>query len=190
MEGDRKGEPEGESSEEAARDFKEVSNDVVLVKEVIDTLEDENDKEDSIEGLEISEKENSNNETKTIQITDVGNEDHVENVDVPKESIESKNLQGTDKIIKETISPDIHSILPCPKGCSLSAGLAPSLKPNKVIIDDKQSDKLLKESAKIATLFIKNPTKNLAINNNTLLNIPTKLPSSPYFFLTFSSFMF
>ncbi|GAA0733526.1 hypothetical protein GCM10008906_04520 [Clostridium oceanicum] len=85
------------------------------------------------------------------------------------------NSTPTNKTIKDTINPDKYSILPCPKGCSLSAGFEASLNPKNVIIEEAASDKLLNASAMTAILFEISPINNFAINNNTLHKIPTTL---------------
>ena len=46
--------------------------------------------------------------------------------------------------------PDIYSILPCPYGCSLSAGFSESLKPRRVTTDDIVSKMLFTASAMMA----------------------------------------
>ncbi len=73
----------------------------------------------------------------------------------------------------------MYSILPCPKGCFLSAGLEASLKPKNVIIDDAASDKLLKASAVTAILLDIKPTEILTMNKNIFAKIPTTLAKYP-----------
>jgi len=46
---------------------------------------------------------------------------------------------------------EIISALPCPKGCSLSGGIAAILNPNNTMMAVSESDKLCQASAKIAT---------------------------------------
>ena len=76
------------------------------------------------------------------------------------------------KIIKnEIISEEMYSYLPWPKGCSLSGGLRENLNAIKFIIDEAESDRLLKASAVIETLFKINPIINFIINKIKFKNI-------------------
>ena len=78
-----------------------------------------------------------------------------------------------------TIRAEIYSILPCPNGCSLSAGILANLKPIMVITEEPASDKLLKASAVIAILAEINPTENFIKNKIILTIIPTILAKYP-----------
>ena len=53
------------------------------------------------------------------------------------------------------IKAEIYSALPCPKGCSLSAGLTDTLVPIKLITEDAASDRLLNPSDITEILEIK-----------------------------------
>ena len=75
---------------------------------------------------------------------------------------------------------DRYSILPCPKGWSLSAGFSAIFTPTKLMIDDPASDRLLNASAVTETLWSTRPTINFTIKRNTLQKIPTMLASTPY----------
>ena len=86
------------------------------------------------------------------------------------------NSKPTKITIKETISPEIYSSLPCPKGCSLSAGLLASLKPRIVITEEATSERLLKASAVIAMLFDIIPITSLVAKRIKFSIIPTKPP--------------
>ena len=80
----------------------------------------------------------------------------------------------------------MYSILPCPKGCSASAGLSESLNPTIVIIEEPASDKLLKASAIIAILEVISPTESFIRKRRRLESIPTIPPRKIYLPLTFS----
>ena len=81
--------------------------------------------------------------------------------------------------MKATKSADKYSILPCPNGCSASAGLFDILKPIIVIIDEAASDKLLKASAEIAIDPTSIPTENFITNKIKLIIIPITPPKVP-----------
>ena len=83
------------------------------------------------------------------------------------------NWIPTSITINATISADIYSSLPCPKGCSLSGGILANLNPTIVITDDAISDKLLNASAIIAILDVNKPTDNFTPNNIKFAIIPT-----------------
>ncbi len=90
-----------------------------------------------------------------------------------------KQEKPTCRIKKDTTNADIYSNLPCPKGCSLSAGLSASLTPIKPIMEEAASDKLLKASAVTDILFIKNPIINFVPKRIILHIIPTTLDNTP-----------
>ena len=98
-------------------------------------------------------------------------------------SIRSKddliNCIPTSITMNATIKADIYSILPCPNGCSASAGLSAILKPIIVTIEEAASDKLLNASAIIAILEATTPTVSLIANKIKLIIIPTTPPSTP-----------
>ena len=89
------------------------------------------------------------------------------------------NCTPTSITIKATKRADKYSILPCPKGCSASAGLFDILKPIIVIIDDAASDKLLNASAEIAIEPTNIPTENFIKNKTKFTMIPTIPPKVP-----------
>ncbi len=90
-------------------------------------------------------------------------------------------------MMSETTKPEIYSYLPCPKGCSLSAGLSANLKPNNVATDEPASDKLFNASAVMDTECVITPAKNFTVKSMTLHMIPTYPLNMPYFFLISSS---
>lgn len=77
---------------------------------------------------------------------------------------------------KDIIKPETYSILPCPKGCSLSAGEPAILNPMNDITDEPASDKLLKASAVTDTAPESIPTKSLPINRQILSAMPKNDP--------------
>ena len=87
----------------------------------------------------------------------------------------------TSIIAKETTKPVIYSTLPCPKGCSLSAGVLESLKPISVTIDDPASERLLNASATIEIDAVNTPAANLPANKKRFKTIPTAPLKTPYF---------
>ena len=89
----------------------------------------------------------------------------------------------------DTIKPDIYSILPCPYGCSESAGLDASLKPASVTIDEPASDKLLIASAIIDNDDVRNPAVSFVRNSTILHIIPTIPANIPYSSLTLGFFV-
>ena len=103
---------------------------------------------------------------------------------------DSSNKSPIAIIINETINPVIYSILSCPKGCSLSQGLADNLNPTKVRIELPASAKLLIPSAIIAILLIIKPIIIFKAHIIILLIIPTMPHIVPYAFLTFEFSIF
>lgn len=93
----------------------------------------------------------------------------------------------TRRMIKETIIEDIYSILACPKGCPLSAGLDDILKLISVTIDAPASDRLFSESAIIALEEEISPAISLIIDSKRFKDIPTTPDNDPHFFLTIGS---
>ena len=89
------------------------------------------------------------------------------------------NCKPTSITKNATNKADKYSILPCPKGCSASAGLSAILKPTIVITEDAASDKLLKASADTAIEPTNKPTKSLTKNKIILTIIPTIPPNVP-----------
>ena len=89
------------------------------------------------------------------------------------------NSKPTNITKNATISPEIYSILPCPKGCSLSAGLPESLNPNIVTNEAPTSERLLKASAITAILLTKNPAVILIENKIIFTKMPTIPPRYP-----------
>ena len=87
-------------------------------------------------------------------------------------------------IAAATIRPDMYSILPCPNGCSVSAGFPETLNPINVTIDEPASDRLLNASAATDTAPVIIPARNLSKNKIILHVIPTIPESMPYFCLT------
>ena len=91
-----------------------------------------------------------------------------------------RKVNPTSSTRKDTIRAAIYSILPCPKGWSLSAGFSAIFTPTKLMMDDPASDRLLNASAVTETLWSTSPTINFTIKRNTLQKIPTMLASTPY----------
>ena len=79
---------------------------------------------------------------------------------------------------------EIYSTLPCPNGCSLSAGRFANLNPIIVITEDAVSERLLNPSAVMDTLEVINPTIIFVIAKAKLDIIPTIPARFPYLFLT------
>lgn len=79
-----------------------------------------------------------------------------------------KKVNPTSITRNETIKAAIYSILPCPKGCSASAGFPAIFTPIKLIIDEAASDKLLKASAVTARELRISPIVSFTENNKTL----------------------
>ena len=86
------------------------------------------------------------------------------------------NWSPTNITITDTIRADKYSTLPCPKGCSSSAGLPANLNPTIVIIEEIKSERLLNPSAIIDILFVVIPVKSFIKNNRELIRIPTIPP--------------
>jgi hypothetical protein len=63
-----------------------------------------------------------------------------------------KKVNPTSITRKDTISAAMYSSLPCPKGCSLSAGFSAIFTPIIPMIEEPASDKLLNASAVTDTL--------------------------------------
>jgi len=97
---------------------------------------------------------------------------------LPMESF--RKVNPTSNTRKDTMSAEIYSIRPCPKGCSSSAGLLAIFTPTKLISDEPASDRLLKASAVTDTLCTISPTINFTMNKNTLHKMPTMLARTPY----------
>ena len=83
-------------------------------------------------------------------------------------------------MIIATIRPAMYSILPWPKGCSLSLRLPDILKPTSVISDEPASDRLLKASAITAMEPVSAPARYLAANSSAFSAMPTAPQSAPY----------
>ena len=77
-----------------------------------------------------------------------------------------------------------YSILPCPKGCSLSGSKSAILVEIIVTIDESASLKLFTASNKIAIEFEIKPIIALKVTNNKFIKIPIIL----VFIITFSLF--
>lgn len=86
----------------------------------------------------------------------------------------------------EMIKDEIYSYLPWPRGCSLSGGLIENLKPIMLITEEAESDKLLKESAVIETLFEIIPANNFIRNKMIFRNIPIYPHIKPHCERTFA----
>ena len=82
-------------------------------------------------------------------------------------------------ISTETISPATYSILPWPKGCSLSGFCPASLKPISVITEEAASEKLFIASAIIATDPAIMPTVSLPATSSMLSIMPVMPESCP-----------
>ena len=80
----------------------------------------------------------------------------------------------------ETISPVTYSILPCPKGCSLSGFLPAILNPISVITDDAASERLLSASPIIATEAVNMPAVSLPATSSILSIMPVSPESLPH----------
>ena len=80
----------------------------------------------------------------------------------------------TTNIDTATISAEIYSILPWPKGCSLSSGLLESFVPVRVTTFDAQSERLLTASAVTETAPVSEPSVNLITQSSILHIIPTE----------------
>ena len=72
----------------------------------------------------------------------------------------------------DTTRPEIYSILPCPKGCSLSGFCLDTTKPNNVTSELPASERLFNASARIDTEDAKKLNNILNPNNKTLSIIP------------------
>ena len=90
-----------------------------------------------------------------------------------------KKVNPTCNTKNATTKAAIYSILPCPNGCSLSAGLLAILTPIKLMIDEPASDKLLNASAITEILCIIIPIVIFIKNNKTLQKMPTILARIP-----------
>ena len=101
-----------------------------------------------------------------------------------------KSSKPTSKITIETHIALKYSILPCPNGWSLSAGLPESLKPKWVITDEPASERLLNASAIIPIEDVNIPAKSFITKRHTFKNMPTNPPNIPYFLRTFLSAVF
>ena len=83
------------------------------------------------------------------------------------------------RISPATISPEMYSMRPCPKGWSVSGFLPASRKPSSVTAEEPASDRLLKASAVTAMEPDSCPAKNLPINSRMFSAIPTAPHSVP-----------
>ena len=97
------------------------------------------------------------------------------------EDFKSSNAIKT--ISMETIKPEIYSILPWPKGWSLSGFLLDSLNPIIEMSEEPESDRLLKASAVIAIEPVIAPAMIFAKNKIIFKNIPTPPQMIPYVLL-------
>lgn len=93
------------------------------------------------------------------------------------------------QIMSATRNAEMYSYLACPKGCSSSAGLLESLKPNNVTNDEMPSERLFMASDMIATEPLINPTISLLTNKIKFVIIPYKLVAMPYFKRLFEFFV-
>jgi hypothetical protein len=89
------------------------------------------------------------------------------------------NVKPTCNTKKATANAAIYSNLPCPKGCSLSAGLLASFTPKKLIMEEAASERLLKASAVTEILLMIHPTVSFTANRVILQTIPTILDRIP-----------
>lgn len=80
----------------------------------------------------------------------------------------------------DTISPEIYSMRPIPKGCLLLAGRLASLNPTKVTIDDAASERLFAASAMMEIDADDKPIMNFNTQSITLHIIPTIPLRVPY----------
>ena len=83
------------------------------------------------------------------------------------------------RIATETRSPEIYSMRPCPKGCSVSGFCPESLKPTRVITEEPASDKLLKASAVMVIEPLRIPASHFPIKRKMFKAIPTAPQSMP-----------
>ena len=87
-----------------------------------------------------------------------------------KEDFTSSN--PISRIKRETSSPVRYSILPWPKGCSVSGFCPAILNPISVSREEPASERLLKASAVMAMDLLMDPARNFPANNKILKAIP------------------
>lgn len=97
----------------------------------------------------------------------------IDSMDVLKSSIPMSRMR------KETIRPEMYSIRPCPKGCSSSGFFPASLNPSTDTKDDAASERLLKESANMATDFVTIAPISFETNSNMFRKMPKVLQRIP-----------
>ena len=99
-------------------------------------------------------------------------------------SEEMNSCAATTRMIIETPRPAQYSILPCPKGCSLSGFFAASLNPKTVIMELPASDRLFIPSETTEMAPAKSPEIIFETQSRIFTIIPVTPVLNPIFVLT------